>query len=88
MKCGTESFQLPVEPDSFVSFRSSPELLTEQEAIVFLRLDTDGPKRPDLTLRYYREKGLLKSTRVGRRLRYRIEDLRDFLAELASLQNH
>lgn len=64
-----------------------PELLTEDEAIVFLRLDVDGPKHPAKTLARYRDLGLLKATRVGRRLRYRIEDLRAFLAELSTLQN-
>lgn len=48
-----------------------PELLTEDEAIRYLRLDIDGPANPKLTLRYYREKGLLRATRISRKLRYR-----------------
>jgi hypothetical protein len=52
-----------------------PELLTEEEAIRYLRLDTDGPAKPALTLRHYREKGLLRATRVGRKLRYRRVEL-------------
>ena len=67
--------------------RPCPLLLTEEETIALLRLNIDGPNRPTKTLAYYRGKGLLKATRVGRRLRYRIEDLRGFLAELAELQN-
>jgi hypothetical protein len=41
-----------------------PELLTEEEAIIFLRLDIDGPKDPTITLQYYREQGLLHACQV------------------------
>ena len=37
-----------------------PDLLTEQEAIRFLRLDVDGPKDPSATLKHYRDKGWSK----------------------------
>ena len=60
-----------------------PELLTTEEAIRYLRLDVDGPTKPKLTLRHYREKGLLQGIKVGRRLRYRRADLDRFLEELA-----
>ena len=59
-----------------------PELLTESEAIKYLRLDIDGPARPELTLRYYRERGFLHATRVGRRLRYRRVELDRLLETL------
>ena len=59
-----------------------PELLTEGEAIRYLRLDIDGPAKPELTLRYYREKGVLRATRVGRKLRYRRVELDRFLEQL------
>ena len=59
-----------------------PELLTESEAIRYLRLDIDGPAKPELTLRYYREKGVLRATRVGRKLRYRRVELDRFLEQL------
>jgi len=62
------------------------ELLTEEEAIRYLRLDIDGPAKPSLTLRYYREKGLLRATRVGRRLRYRRVEL-DRLLECLTEEN-
>ena len=57
------------------------ELLTEQEAIKFLRLDSDGPQHPELTLQHYRKEGLLKATRVGKRLRYLRTELLKFLEE-------
>lgn len=63
-----------------------PELLTESEAVQYLRLDVDGPARPELTLRYYREKGLLFATRVGRRLRYRRVELDRLLESLTGNQ--
>ena len=63
-----------------------PELLTEEEAIIFLRLDIDGPKDPTLTLEYYRTQGLLKATRVGKRLRYQKKELLRFL-DLLTEQN-
>ena len=47
MKCGAEI--LP-----------APELMTEDEAIQFLRLDIDGPANPEQTLRYYRNEGILR----------------------------
>ena len=59
--------------------RPCPELLTEDEAIRFLRLDVDGPSDPARTLRHYREKGLLKATQVGKRLRYQHKELLKFL---------
>jgi len=70
---------LPGEP-----LQPCPELLTEQEAVRYLRLDVDGPARPEFTLRYYREKGLLKATRVGRRLRYRRVELDRLLDALTN----
>jgi len=60
----------------------SPDLLTEEEAIRLLRLDVDGPTNPQKTLRYYREQGLLKATRVGKRLRYQRKELLSFLDRL------
>jgi len=46
-----------------------PEVLTEEEAIHFLRLDVDGPKHPELSLQYYRREGLLSGIKLGKRLR-------------------
>jgi len=59
-----------------------PDLLTEKEAICLLRLDVDGPSNPKKTLRYYREQGLLKATRIGKRLRYQRKELLSFLDRL------
>ena len=69
---------LPGEP-----VQQCPELLTPDEAVRYLRLDVNGSKNPERTLRHYREKGLLKGVQVGRPLRYRRVDLDDFLRCLA-----
>jgi len=54
-----------------------PELLTEKEAARYFRLD--GDKNASRTLKYYREKGLLRATTVGRHLLYRRVELDRFL---------
>ena len=59
-----------------------PELLTEEEAIWYLRLDETRVEDPARTLRYYREKGLLRATQVGRRIRYRRIELERLLERL------
>jgi hypothetical protein len=65
-------------------FTPCPELLTEEEAIRFLRLDGIGVEDPANTLRYYRKKGFLRATQVGKCIRYRrieLERLLDRLTE-------
>jgi len=62
-----------------------PELLSEEEAIRFLRLDEDGPKTPQQTLLYYRQRGLLRGTRIGKRLRYLRKELLKFLDIMTDL---
>ena len=59
-----------------------PELLTEGEAIRYLRLDTVGIAKPAESLRYYREKGLLRATQVSKRLFYRRVELDRLLDRL------
>jgi hypothetical protein len=61
--------------------RDSP-ILTEEEAIHYLRLDVGKTKHPSQTLRYYREKGLLRAARIGRCNRYPIWELDAFVRRL------
>ena len=73
-----------VLPDGNGGFTPCPELLTESEAIRFLRLDGIDTEDPASTLRYYRKKGLLRATQVGKCIRYRrieLERLLDRLTE-------
>jgi hypothetical protein len=59
-----------------------PEVLTEEEVIRYLRLDLIDVKDPAGTLRYYRERGLLRATQVGKAVRYRRVELERFLERL------
>jgi len=70
-----------VLPDGNGGFTRCPDLLTEDEVIRYLRLDTDGTVDPRQTLKYYRDRGQLIAIKVGRRKRYRRQDLEDFLAQ-------
>ena len=56
-----------------------PELLTEAEAVRYLRLDQIDIEDPASTLRYYRKKGLLRATQVGKCVRYRRVELERLL---------
>lgn len=56
-----------------------PELLTEDEAGRYLRLDTTGVKNPGQTIERYRAMGLLRGTQVGRKVFYRRVELERFL---------
>ena len=60
---------------------SSP-LLTEPEAIRYLRLDTVNIANPSATLRRYREMGILRATQVSKRLFYLRQELDRFLERL------
>jgi len=64
-----------VLPDGNGGFAPCPELLTEDEAIRYLRLDIDGPHNPNGTLKYYRDQGVLRAVRIGRNLRYPRKEL-------------
>ena len=65
---------VPIAPavlsDGNGGFTPCPDLLTEDEAIRYLRLDVSGPKNPPGTLKYYRDQGVLRAVRIGRNLRY------------------
>ena len=81
------NFGIPILPGSDGIARLCPELLTEHEAVQFLRLDVEGPDNPTKTLQYYREQGLLRGTRVGKRLRYQRKELLSFLDKLTERTN-
>lgn len=68
---------MSVIPDGNGGYVACPDVLTEDEAIRYLRLD--GTPHPARTLKYYRERGLLRSTIVGRRSVYRRVELERFL---------
>ena len=83
------AFSTPaVLPDGDGGFTPCPELLTEDEAIRYLRLDIDGPAKPGNTLRYYRERQKLKATRVGKKLLYTRKALDEFLDRMTKQSDH
>ena len=59
-----------------------PVLLTEEEAIRYLRLDTINIKDPAATLRRYREQGLLKGTQISKKIFYQRVELERFLERI------
>lgn len=59
-----------------------PELMLESELIKFLRLEELNIKNPANTLRYYREKGLLRPCRIGGRNAYTRSSALEFLEKL------
>ena len=76
-----------VGPSFFSDGKVVPELLTEHEAIKFLRLDVDGPADPHQTLKYYRDEGLLRGTRISRKYLYQKKELLLFLDKVTSRTN-
>jgi hypothetical protein len=63
-----------------------PEVLTEQEVVRMLRLDEEGQDSSH-TLAYYRDKGLLRPTRIGKRLRYWRREILRFLERKTEMTN-
>lgn len=61
-----------------------PELLTEEEASRYLRLDECGIKNPDESLERYRARGLLRGTQVSKRVFYRRLELERLLERLTA----
>jgi len=74
---------VPPSPGSAIAPMSYLELLTEEEAIRYLRLDTiEGLRNPKETLARYRAMGMLRGTQVSKRIFYRRVELERFLERL------
>jgi hypothetical protein len=71
---------VPLMPDG----SPAPAVMLEKDLIQFLRLKELGIKNPVNTLRYYREHGKLKATRIGNRNCYTIESALEFLKEMTA----
>ncbi len=56
-----------------------PYVLSEQEVIRFLRLDTVGTDHPEYALQHYRQGGLLRGTQISKRVFYTLPELISFL---------
>ena len=73
--------QIPYLP----SGKPAPAVLTAEEAVELLRLDNGDPMR---TLKYFRDEGQLCGFRLGRKVRYRLEDVQRFLAQKVEKSGH
>ena len=65
-----------------------PELLTEAEALKFLRLDTNGTQNLKEALKHLREHHGLRPTRgIGKTLKYQKKELLRFLDHMTEKAN-
>jgi len=62
--------------------RPAPSVMTEEEFIRWIRLDTLGIKSPKKTLDYYKARGMLRGTHISNRCVYTQEEGLDFLRKL------
>ena len=85
MESSNERLNLPIL--FFPNGTRVPLVLTSQEVIHLLRLDVDGPKTPDKTLEYYRERKLLRGIKIGQNLRYYLPDVLAFIAQQSDWTN-
>ena len=60
----------------------APAVMLEKDLVRFLRLDELGVKNPANTLRYYRECGKLKPTRIGGHNVYTLDAVMEFLEKM------
>jgi hypothetical protein len=59
-----------------------PDLFTEEEAILYLRIDTIDIRNPGETLQRYRKSGQLRGTQISKRVYYRRQELDAFLEKV------
>ena len=65
--------------------RPAPGLLTADETVSLLRLDNANPLR---TLKFYRDEGLLVGIRVGKKVRYPLTEIMQFMAQKVALSKN
>ena len=65
--------------------KPAPTVLTEAQAIEFLRLN-ETSRSPARTLQYWRSSGKIRSAKISRAHTYHLEDLIAFLRERANDQ--
>ena len=61
----------------------APYVLTAQETIIFLRLDTNGTKHPEATLEHYQKEGLLIPITIGKCRKYPLPEILRFIDRLS-----
>ena len=66
----------------------APYIMTADEAIRFLRIDTNGTKHPDATLQYYINEGLLVPITIGKCRKYPLPELLSFIDRLSKQKDN
>lgn len=86
MKDNNAIFPIPVcyMPDH----SPAPYVLTTEEAIKFLRIDTNGTKNPEATLQHYINEGLLAPVTIGKCRKYPLPELLKFIDRLSQLKQN
>jgi hypothetical protein len=74
-----------VMSDGHGGWQPVPALMTEAEAIRYLRLNELSLKSPANTIRYYRQRGLLKATPISKVLFYSRKELDLFIERITKL---
>ena len=64
----------------------APYILTADEAVKFLRIDTNGTKHPENTLQHYITEGLLFPITIGKCRKYPLPELLKFIDRLSNLK--
>ncbi len=85
MKDNNAVFHIPVcyMPDGV----PAPYVMTAEEAIRFLRIDTNGTKHPEATLQHYQKEGLLFPITIGKCRKYPLPELLRFINDLSQLKD-
>lgn len=65
----------------------APFVMTAEEAIKFLRIDTNGTNHPEATLQHYINEGLLKPITIGKCRKYALYELLSFIDRLYRLKD-
>ena len=61
----------------------APYVLTSEEAVEFLRINTNGTKHPEATLDHYQREGLLCPVTIGKYRKYPLPELIRFISRLS-----
>lgn len=66
-------------PDGNGGMQPTPDLLTADEAVRYLRLDLVKTRDPKKSLEYYRKQGTLKAVQVGKPVLFPLKELQIFV---------
>ena len=61
----------------------APYIMTEEEAIKFLRIDTNQTKHPEMTIQHYINEGLLIPVTIGKCRKFPLPELIKFVERLS-----